>query len=320
MELLSIEYHDQVDIPDDEACVCAWLNIRLSVSSLLLGHTPEAMAMLQSLDASLGQSPPDVWSDQPQQIAALVGRLILELERDLCEWPGPHQCQCLSVMPDDEMSFPCYELCVECIDEKIGRFSAQIAVDIVRLILRGERFNPRIIWVIDLVRQLRRYPRLRLVGTRVASVLGCSRRNAEWAIHELERYGYLSAEEKRRPRRAKGERILIVDDSPQIRDLLGRILEWLGYDVITAVNGEEGLIFLDWACYRAIFVDLMMPALGGADFLKRARAMGITHPIFIISAYDHVWNVDQLNELGATDYVPKPFSITEIENLVNRYL
>ena len=86
------------------------------------------------------------------------------------------------------------------------------------------------------------------------------------------------------------------------------------------MDGEEGLILLDWASYAAIFVDLVMPSLDGKEFIEHARSNGITSPIFVISAYSHRWKPKDHKELGATAFIPKPFSITEIEKLIKTHL
>jgi CheY-like chemotaxis protein len=174
--------------------------------------------------------------------------------------------------------------------------------------------------VIDLVRLLRRQPRLRLNPKRLASELGCSVGNAEWAIEELDRYGYMLPGDVHHHRHTRSGRILVVDDSARIRDLMSRILEALGYDAITAVDGEEGLILLDWATYRAVFVDVMMPCMNGLTFLQQARAQGATCPIFVISAYSHRFEPQEMQSAGATDYLHKPFSISEIEALLHSHL
>jgi CheY-like chemotaxis protein len=204
---------------------------------------------------------------------------------------------------------------VESIDKRVGRFSAQLAVDVMRMMLLGEYFDARLIWVIDLVRLLRRQPRFRLNPKRVSSQLRCSLSSAEWAIQELDRYGYVVIK-PRRLRRTRGGRILVVDDSAEIRDLLTRVLETMGYDVITAVDGEEGMTLLGWTTYKAVFVDLMMPCMDGFTFLKQARSQGVTCPLFVISAYTYRWKPEELRTAGATGFLPKPFSITEVEDLL----
>lgn len=321
MELMSIEYGDfealfNGDRPEGQHSAC--LKVSMFVDPALVSGRDASRRLLDALAPifpcvrGITPSSADI-EQETKTIACLTGGIILDLQRDLCEWPGGQCFDCRAVGSEHY-----YELYVESIDERAGRFSAQLAVQVVRMMLLEERFDPRLIWVIDLARYLRQHPRARLNPGRMATQLGCSRSSAEWAIQELERYGYVLMAKTRR-RRAKGGRILIVDDSAQIRDLLSRILEALGHDVITAVNGEEGLILLDWMRYKAIFVDLMMPGIDGFTFLKRAREQGITCPMFVISAYEHRWGIEEMQAAGATDYLPKPFSISEIETLLKKY-
>jgi CheY-like chemotaxis protein len=322
MELLSVEYDDLPDLFNGEeiqAKNSACLIIHLSVDPVLVSDREVVLRAMDKLSpvlpAACSAVPAEAdLAEGAEGIACLTGGVILELQRDLCEWPGASCVRCRHLSANE------YELYVECIDEQVGRFAAHLIVQVMRMMLLGEPFEPRLTWVIDLVRHLRRQPRLRLSSRRVASLLGCSRSSADWAIQELERYGYLDARELRRPRRSRGGRILIIDDSAQIRDLLSRTLEWLGYDVITAVDGEEGLILLDWTSYKAIFVDLAMPGLDGTVFLQRAREEGVTSPIFVISAYEYRWDIEHVQELGATAFIRKPFSISEIEELFKKHV
>lgn len=332
MELMSVEYGDFADLFDRDPphkSQNACLKIRLAIDLELLdlkGHPdqiaadlgqvfPSVQDIISRKSASRERVPHEVRDELADTIAYLVGGIIVDLQRDLCEWPAIHGCHCQS-----EQAGHVYTLCVESIDERVARFAAQFAVELVRMMLLQEQFDPRMIWVIDLVRHLRRQPRLRLIPKRIAQRLSCSESSARWAIEALQRYGYLSADQLRRPHRTKKGSVLIVDDSAQIRDLLGRIMEWLGYDVVTAVDGEEGLILLSWAHYKAIFVDLVMPSPDGITFLERARASGVTSPIFVISAYSHHWEPGELKALGATAFIPKPFSIDEIEEVIKSHL
>ena len=332
MELMSVEYGDLADFFDkhppyksQNACLRIKLAIHLGLLDLK-GHPDQIAADLGQVFPSVQDitsrksapresvSPED-WPELADTIARLVGGIIVDLQRDLCEWPAGYGCHC-----QPEQAGHVYTLCVESIDEQVARFAAQFAVELVHMMLLQEQFDPRMMWVIDLVRHLRRQPRLRLVPKRIAQRLACSESSARWAIQALQRYGYLPAEQLRRPRRTKKGCVLIVDDSAQIRDLLGRIMEWLGYEVVTAVDGEEGLILLDWAHYEAIFVDLVMPSPDGEAFLGHARSSGVTSPIFVISAYSHLWTPSELKALGATAFIPKPFSIDEIEEVIKAHL
>jgi CheY-like chemotaxis protein len=324
MELLSVDYGDFAALCSTEPIADsqnACLRLSISVDPALIADKGTAQRILNALHPvfpGVREIEPgeDSLESASQTIAQLTGGIILDLQRDLCEWPGGRSFVCRPV-GDGE-----YELLVESIDERVGRFSAQLAIEVVRLMLLDERFDPRLVWVIDLVRLLRRNPRLRLNAKRIATHLGCSQSSAQWAIQEVERYGYVVPTRPRRRRRrgANGGRILIVDDSAQIRDLLGRVLETLGYDPITAVDGEEGLILLSWASYRAVFVDLMMPSVDGLTFLKQARSKGVNCPMFVISAYDHRWTAQEVKKAGATDFVAKPFSMADIEQVLDRHL
>jgi len=323
VELLSIEYGDFEDIfngDQPEGIRSACLKVGLSVDPALVGGEEASGRIVDALapvfqrvrNVMIAESSP---GSQLETIAYLTACIILDLQRDLCEWPAGRYCSCHPLDSERE-----YNLYIESIDERVGSFSAQLAVEVVRMILRQDRFDPRLIWVIDLVRHLRRQPRLRLNSKRVANLLGCSQSSARWAIQELERYGYVFPSHKRRRRRLKEGHILIVDDSARVRDLLSRIIEPWGYDVITAVDGEEGLILLDWMHYKAVFVDLVMPSVDGMTFLQRARAQGVTCPIFVVSAYGYRWSTSEIETMGATAFVPKPFSIAEIEGLIKKYL
>ena len=321
MELLTVDYGDfGSDSQPEPGGQSAFLKILLSVDPTLLQGTDLPQRLGDLLIPvfpgvrSAVQAAADT-SSVTEMVARLTGGIILDLQRDLCEWPGGHRLSCRS-----SSSMHSYELYVESIDERVGRFAAQVAVNVVRLMMLQERFDPRVIWLIDLVRHLRRHPRIRLHPKRVAAQLKCSVSSAEWAIQELERYGYASPARSRRFRHRQGGRILIIDDSAQIRDLLSRMLEGMGYDVITAVDGEEGMTLLGWASYRAVFVDLLMPCMDGFTFLKQARQQGATCPLFVVSAYEYRWKPEELRDAGATDFVSKPFSIAEIDAVLRKHL
>jgi CheY-like chemotaxis protein len=323
MELLSIEYGDfdaLCDLDLSQQCPSACLKVHVTVDPVLVSP-PEMLPGIQDALGSVFQgvrgivaASRDVQEDTAT-IAHLTGGVILDVQRDLCEWPGGSRLYCRPLNSRHE-----YELYVESIDERVGRFAAQLAVNVMRMLMIDEQFDPRLIWVIDLVRLLHRQPRLRLSPKRVASQLGCSAASADWAVHELQRYGYVLSTKNRRARRPKGGRILVVDDSAQIRDLLGRVLESMGYDVITAVDGQEGMILLDWATYKAVFVDLMMPCMDGFTFLKHARGQGVACPLFVVSAYRYRWDPEVLKAAGATAFLSKPFSIAEIEQVIQKYI
>jgi adenylate cyclase len=104
-------------------------------------------------------------------------------------------------------------------------------------------------------------------------------------------------------------RILIVDDEPFNRDVLAQELELLEHDAVTALHGRDALDRLDTDAVDLILLDIMMPEMDGFEVLRRlkddARLRHI--PVIMISARDDLDSVVRCVELGAEDYLPKPF-------------
>jgi len=105
-------------------------------------------------------------------------------------------------------------------------------------------------------------------------------------------------------------RLLVVDDTEANRDLLARRLRALGHGVETAVHGREALELLASKPIDLVLLDIMMPEMDGFQVLERLRADPAlrTIPVIMISAVDEVDAVARAIELGATDYLPKPFN------------
>jgi len=107
-------------------------------------------------------------------------------------------------------------------------------------------------------------------------------------------------------------RILIVEDEPNMRMGLIDNLEFEGYEVDIAVDGEEGLAKATGEKYNLILLDVMLPKISGFEICKQTRAKGIMTPIILITAKGE--EIDKVLglELGADDYVTKPFSVREL--------
>jgi sigma-B regulation protein RsbU (phosphoserine phosphatase) len=106
-------------------------------------------------------------------------------------------------------------------------------------------------------------------------------------------------------------RLLIVDDNPDNREMLNRRLKRLGYDtVLCAVDGEEALALNAEAPFDAILLDVMMPRKNGIEVLEQLRAENRLEetPVIMISAATEIDIVVRCLELGAEDYLPKPFN------------
>ena len=106
-------------------------------------------------------------------------------------------------------------------------------------------------------------------------------------------------------------RILVVDDDPDIRELLASTLTAEGYDVRLAEDGETALIALAHGAFDLVLLDVMMPGLSGLELLSRIRANSDV-TVLVLSARSE--ELDQLLgfALGADDYLPKPFRPREL--------
>ena len=109
-----------------------------------------------------------------------------------------------------------------------------------------------------------------------------------------------------------GGRILVVDDERLNRSILRAALRAQGHEVVEAVNGQEALDRLAEGPIDAVLLDIVMPVLDGYETLAKIKAdPTLNHvPVIIISAVDEVASVVRCIEMGATDYLPKPFQPT----------
>lgn len=106
-------------------------------------------------------------------------------------------------------------------------------------------------------------------------------------------------------------RILVVDDEPQIRRFLRPALVAAGYDVIEAENGADALKAVATAAPDAVILDLGLPDMDGKDVITSLRGWS-TIPIIILSARDREVEKIAALDLGADDYIEKPFGIGEL--------
>jgi DNA-binding response OmpR family regulator len=106
--------------------------------------------------------------------------------------------------------------------------------------------------------------------------------------------------------------ILIIDDEHELLERLSSVLTKENYTVITAADGQEGLGKLWDDRYDLILLDIMLPHIDGLKVLQEVRAAGITTPVLMLTAKGDIDDkVTGLN-LGADDYLAKPFSIAEL--------
>lgn len=106
-------------------------------------------------------------------------------------------------------------------------------------------------------------------------------------------------------------KILLVDDDVDLTELLSELLSLEGFDIHTVHNGQDALTELKIQSYDLILLDVMMPILNGIETLKQVRQKYST-PVLMLSARDD--EIDRVLglELGADDYLPKPFNDREL--------
>lgn len=111
---------------------------------------------------------------------------------------------------------------------------------------------------------------------------------------------------------ATSRRVLLVEDDAHIADLLALHLRDEGMEVVHCARGDEGMQQLERGGWDALVLDLMLPGVDGLEICRRARAMTRYTPIIIISARaSEVHRILGL-EIGADDYLAKPFSVLEL--------
>jgi len=108
-----------------------------------------------------------------------------------------------------------------------------------------------------------------------------------------------------------GARVLVVDDEPSILRAVAANLRARGYEALTAASGRAALRLVESQQPDCILLDLGLPDVGGLEVLRRLRAWATT-PVVIVTAVDDERDKATALDLGADDYVTKPFTMTEL--------
>ncbi len=116
--------------------------------------------------------------------------------------------------------------------------------------------------------------------------------------------------------------ILVVDDDSLNRLLLATSLEEQGYEIVAAENGIEALALLQERVFDTVLLDLIMPEMDGFQVLERLKSDSVLRhiPVIIISALEDLESVVRCIEMGATDYLPKPFDPVLLKARLNASL
>jgi len=106
--------------------------------------------------------------------------------------------------------------------------------------------------------------------------------------------------------------VLVIEDEPQMRAMLTDNLEFEGYRVTSVESGEDALRECNNHAFALLIVDVMLPGMTGFELCERLRARGARSPIIMLTALTHEQDRIRGLELGADDYVSKPFSVREL--------
>lgn len=108
-------------------------------------------------------------------------------------------------------------------------------------------------------------------------------------------------------------RVAVIEDEQRLAENVAASLrETEGFAVDVARDGEEGLYLVTNNSYDALVLDLMLPRLSGIEILTRMRKKGVRTPVLVLSAKDELDSVLSLLDMGADDYITKPFDLREL--------
>lgn len=116
------------------------------------------------------------------------------------------------------------------------------------------------------------------------------------------------------------ERLLIVDDDEEMRDLLRKVLEKEGYHVSVAGDGREALAVLARGTFDLVVTDMLMPHDGGLELLENLHRIHPTLPVIIVTAFGDWHSYTRALELGAAAFISKPLRMSELIAAVHNAL
>jgi CheY-like chemotaxis protein len=116
------------------------------------------------------------------------------------------------------------------------------------------------------------------------------------------------------------QRILVVDDEPQIRDILRKKLEQSGYHVSEAVNGQEAIDMLEESQFDLVLADILMPEKDGLEVIMYIQREQPLVKCVAVSAPSNRVFLQSAELLGATKIIEKPFELKEVDAIVKNLL
>src|SRR5262245_8059501 len=112
-------------------------------------------------------------------------------------------------------------------------------------------------------------------------------------------------------------KVLVVDDEPEVRQVLVEFLSSRGYDVVAAAGGGEAVTMVETVKPDLVLLDVAMPEMDGVETLKRIVAIDPSLAVIMVTANADIGITSKLLALGAVDYVPKPFDLDYLDQAVS---
>ena len=114
--------------------------------------------------------------------------------------------------------------------------------------------------------------------------------------------------------------ILVIDDQPGIRRLLIEVLSEEKYSVVEAANGYDGLQKAKDYHPGLVLMDMKMPGMDGIETLRELKKAGLGDKVIMMTAYGELDLITEAKEIGAADYITKPFDIISLCRMIRRHL
>lgn len=118
----------------------------------------------------------------------------------------------------------------------------------------------------------------------------------------------------------EGSKVLIIDDEPGVCEILRKVLSKEGYQVKTALNGNEALALMKSERLHVALLDIKMPGMDGIEVLDNIRKISPETVVIILTAYGTLETARQALMLGAYDYITKPFDNDFVKAMVKEAL
>ena len=115
----------------------------------------------------------------------------------------------------------------------------------------------------------------------------------------------------------KAGKVLVVDDEPEVRQVLLEFLSSRGYDVTAASGGAEAVALVESVRPDLVLLDVAMPEMDGVETLRRIVAIEPSLAVIMVTANADIGVTSKLLALGAVDYVPKPFDLDYLDQAVS---